>query len=49
MEKDNQHTYNAVEQVATSLLERSIPIEKAAKVQKDVKELHNVDVSITKI
>ena len=33
-EKDDQRAQNVVEQVATTLLERSIPIEKAAMVQK---------------
>ncbi len=33
-EKDNQRAQNVVEHVATTLLERSIPIEKAAMVQK---------------
>ena len=48
-EKEAVRSSQAVESVASRMLECSIPIEKAAKVQMEVKLLHHVDLSLPKI
>ena len=48
-EKEAARSSQAVESVASKMLECSIPIENAAKVQMEVKRLHHVDLSVPKV
>ena len=45
-EKEEAETSKLVADVAADMLERSVPIDKAATVQKAIRRLHNVDVGI---
>ena len=49
MEKERTRDYEVVEEVVSDLLERSIPIEKAAKVKQEVQRQHDVEISLPKI
>ena len=48
-EKDVQIRHRAIEQVASELLEHSIPIDKAGKVQNQVKRRYDIDLSLPQV
>ena len=48
-EKELERASQAVERVAAGMLERSIPIENAVKVQRQAKQYHDVEISVPKV